>query len=77
MLFGRKLDVIEMVAKQHGVSKAEVMREMELAIESARENPDPDAQAYFTELFGDRTPTPEEFIKKVSKIASKEARKRF
>lgn len=76
-LFRSKLDVIEMVAKQHGVSKAEVRREMELAIESARENPDPDAQAYFTELFGDRTPTPEEFIKKVSKIASKGTRKRF
>lgn len=70
-LFGRKLDVIEMVAKQHGVSKAEVRREMEFAIESARDNPDPEAQEYFTELFGDRTPTPEEFIQKVSKVASK------
>lgn len=77
MLFRRKSDVIEMVAKQHGVSKAEVRREMELAIADAKDNPDPDAQAYFMELFGDRTPTPEEFIKKVSKVASKQARKRF
>lgn len=76
-LFGRNLDVIKMVAKQHGVSKAEVRREMELAIADARDNPDPDAQAYFTELFGDRTPTPEEFMKKVSKVAKKQTRKRF
>lgn len=76
-LLGRKLDVIEMVAKQHGVSKAEVRREMELAIADARNNPDPDAQAYFAKLFGDRTPTPEEFIKKVSRVASKKTRKWF
>lgn len=77
MAFGRKLDVIEMVAKEHGVSKAEVRREMERAIADARDNSESDAQAYFKELFGDRTPTPEEFIKKVSKIASRQARKKF
>ena len=76
-LFGRKFDVIEMVAKQQGVSKAEVRREMEFAIADARDNPDPEAQACFTELFGNRTPTPEEFMKKVSKAASKGTRKRF
>lgn len=55
------------IARLHGVSVAEVREEMELAIESARNNPDPKKQAKFQKLFGDRTPTPEEFICVVSK----------
>lgn len=50
------------VARLHGVSVAEIREQMELAIESARSNPDPQKQAEFQKLFGNRTPTPEEFI---------------
>ncbi|EQE85597.1 hypothetical protein ACWJU0_13345 [Clostridioides difficile] len=40
---------------------------MEISIEDAKNNPDPEKQAEFKKLFGDRTPTPEEFIYKVTK----------
>uniref|UniRef100_UPI003FF03AF4 sporulation initiation factor Spo0A C-terminal domain-containing protein n=1 Tax=Anaerobutyricum hallii TaxID=39488 RepID=UPI003FF03AF4 len=50
------------VARLHGVSVSEVREQMELAIENARNNPDPQKQAEFQKLFGNRTPTPEEFI---------------
>ncbi|SHK78594.1 hypothetical protein [Hespellia stercorisuis] len=73
MIFSRKqkLNVLEAVAKQHGVSVAEVRREMELSIAEAKNNPDPEKQAEFKRLFGDKTPTPEEFIMKISREASK------
>lgn len=40
------------VARLHGVSVAEVREQMEFAIESARNNPDPQKQAEFQKLFG-------------------------
>ncbi|WP_317115975.1 sporulation initiation factor Spo0A C-terminal domain-containing protein [Clostridium neonatale] len=55
------------IAHLHGVSISEVRKEMELVIESARNSPDPQKQAEFQKLFGDRTPTPEEFICVVSR----------
>lgn len=52
---------------KRAVSVAEVIGEMEFSIEDAKNNPDPEKQAEFKKLFGDRTPTPEEFIYKVTK----------
>lgn len=60
-------NILEMVAQQEGVSVDEVRQEMELAIEEARNNPDPEKQANFKKMFGNSTPTPEEFISKVTK----------
>ena len=60
-------ELIKQVAKLHGCSGAEIRKEMQLAIEEARNNDDPDKQAEFQRLFGDKTPTPEEFICKISK----------
>lgn len=60
-------ELIKQVAKLHGCSVAEIRKEMQLAIEEARNNDDPDKQAEFQRLFGDKTPTPEEFICKISK----------
>ena len=40
---------------------------MEIAIEDAKNNPEPEKRAEFRKLFGDRTPTPEEFIFTVAK----------
>lgn len=54
--------IFKAIACQEGISVAEVIREMEFSIQDAKNNPDPEKQAEFKRLFGDRTPTPEEFI---------------
>nr|ABC48900.1 hypothetical protein [Enterococcus faecium] len=54
--------MLKEVARLRGVSVAEVRGEMQLAIEEARNNPDAEKQAEFQRLFGNKTPTPEEFI---------------
>lgn len=55
-------DLLKVIARQHGISVAEVRTEMQRTIDEARNNPDPEKQAEFSRYFGDRTPTPEEFI---------------
>lgn len=55
------------VARANGVTVAEVKEQIQFSIEDARSNPDPEKQAEFRKLFGDRTPTPEEFIYTVTK----------
>ena len=55
------------VARIHGISVSEVKKQMQVAIDEARNNPDPEQQAEFQRLFGHRTPTPEEFICVTSK----------
>lgn len=59
--------IFKAIARQEGVSVAEIIREMEFPIEDAKNNPDPQKQAEFKKLFGDRTPTPEEFVYTVVK----------
>lgn len=59
--------IYKQIAKKHGISVEEVKREMRSAIETARNNPNPNAQAEFSRRFGDRTPTPEELIIELSK----------
>lgn len=54
--------ILKQVARLRGVSVSEVREELKIAIEEARNNPDPDAQAEFYRLFGNMTPTPEEFL---------------
>ena len=44
------------------VSVAEARAEMQKTIDEARSNPDPEKQAEFKKYFGNKTPTPEEFI---------------
>lgn len=55
-------DLFKVIARQHGISVKEVKAEMQKTIDEARSNPDPEKQAEFSRYFGDRTPTPEEFI---------------
>jgi hypothetical protein len=57
--------IIKEVARNRGVTVAEVRREMELAIDAAMSNPDPAVRAHW-ETYG-RKPTPEEFIVDVAK----------
>ena len=59
--------IFKAIARQEGVPVSEVVREMEIAIEDAKNNPEPEKRAEFRKLFGDRTPTPEEFIFTVAK----------
>lgn len=54
--------ILKQVARLRGISVSEVREELEIAIEEARNNPDPDAQAEFHRLFGNKAPTPEEFL---------------
>ena len=46
--------ILKQVARLRGISVSEVREELEIA--------DPDAQAEFHRLFGNKTPTPEEFL---------------
>lgn len=55
-------DLFKIIARKHGISVKEVKAEMQKTIDEARSNPDPEKQAEFSKYFGDRTPTPEEFI---------------
>ncbi len=59
--------IFKEIARQEGIPVSEVIREMEIAIEDAKNNPEPEKSAEFKKLFGDKTPTPEEFIFTVDK----------
>ena len=75
MLFSKykeEKNIFKIIAKQEGISVAEVRREMELAIEDAYNTDNPDTQKEFQKMFGKKKPTPEEFIYKMSKKLIKE-----
>lgn len=59
--------IYKAIAKAEGVSVKEVKRDMVEAIEQARNSSDPEIQAKFHQLFGRKTPTPEEFVLRMSK----------
>lgn len=59
--------VIKQIAKEYGVSPREAEREMMKSIQQGRENPDPQARAKWIKMFGDRTPSVEEFINAIAK----------
>ena len=55
-------DLFKAIAREEGISSDEAKKEIEQTILAARDNPDPKKRAEFKKLFGDRIPTPEEFI---------------
>lgn len=59
--------IYKSIAKAQGVSVAQVKADMVEAIEQSRNNPDPEVRAKFKQIFGNRTPTPEEFVIKMAK----------
>ena len=65
-------NVLIEIAKNAGVSTETVRREIEIAIEMARRNPDPKIQAFWKSVpcKGDY-PTPEEAILHIAKIVKK------
>lgn len=59
--------IYKSIAKAEGVSVAQVKQDMVEAISEAKNSPDLEVRAKFKKLFGSRTPTPEEFVLKMSK----------
>ena len=69
MMKFRKRDsrkMLKEIARLRGLSVSEVRGQIQDAILEAKNSDDPDQQAEFQRLFGDSTPTPEEFICTVS-----------
>lgn len=67
-------NIFKIIAKQEHISVAEVRREMELSIEEAYNSQDHEERENFKKLFGNRIPTPEEFIHKTTKQLLKETK---
>lgn len=59
--------MLKEVARLNGVSVSVIREQFENAIWEMKNSDDPDQRAKFQEMFGDRTPTPEEFICATSK----------
>lgn len=59
--------IYKSIAKAEGVSVSQIKQEMTEAIEQAKNSDDLEIRAKFKKLFGDRTPTPEEFVLKMTK----------
>lgn len=54
--------MLKEMARLHGLSVSEVREQIQDKIIDAMNSDDPEQQAQFKRLFGNSTPTPEEFI---------------
>lgn len=57
------MNLLKAVAQAHGVSVEEVQAEMVATINLAWNNPNLEKQANFRRYFGNKAPTPEEFVR--------------
>lgn len=65
-------DLFKAIADANGVSVEELKKDIQLAIEIAQNNPDAKMQTEFRKYFGDRIPTPEEFVYVLTKGITKD-----
>ena len=70
MLGLKKRDIkkaLKVGAKMGGVSLAEVRADIEATIDEAMNSTDPDVHQNFKKIFGNKRPTPEEYIYIITK----------
>ena len=68
-MIGLKKRDIKKAWKAGGVSLADVRADNEATIDEAMNSTDPEVQANFKKYFGNKRPTPEEYIYKITKKA--------
>lgn len=61
--------ILERIARKEGIPVSEVVQEMEIAIDAAKNSKDQKASAAFHRLFGNKTPSLEEFVHTLARLA--------